>query len=338
MARAALAYGFLLAILQATLFAGSALKRLIGEIGTYPSAPRLRDAVAAALDDPSLELVFGLERRDAFVDSRGEPVASATASDGRATSFVDAHDGTVAALWHDPALATDPELLRSACQAVGLALEHGRLEAELAAAHARVVQAGDAERRKVERDLHDGAQQQLVVLQMKLTRAQELAPSDSEIAARLAEIGYGLEDAVQELRDLAHGIHPPVLRDFGLRAALVSVTQHDTPPTALIVDRLSRYPIDVETAVYFCCLESLHNVAKHAGAGAHAQIRVAESDAGLCFEIVDDGVGYDVDSVRGPGTGLPNMVERVAALRGTLTIDSVDGRGTHVRGRIPLAL
>ena len=173
---------------------------------------------------------------------------------------------------------------------------------------------------------------------MKLTRAQELAPSDSEIAAQLAEIGYGLEDAVQELRDLAHGIHPPVLRDFGLRAALVSVTQHDTPPTALVVDGVARYPIDIETAVYFCCLESLHNITKHAGAGARAEVRVAESDAGLCFEIVDDGVGYDVHSVRGVGTGLPNMVERVAALRGTLTIDSGDGRGTHVRGRIPLAL
>jgi len=335
-ARAALAYGLLLAILQASLFAGSALKRLIGEIGGYPSAPRLRDVVADALDDTSVELVFGLDRRDAYVDSHGDPVDSVHAPDRRATSAVETHDGTVAAIWHDPALNTDPELVRAACQAVSLALEHGRLETELAAAHARVVQAGDAERRKVERDLHDGAQQRLVALQMQLARAQELAPSDSEIAARLAEVGYGLEDAMQELRDLARGIHPPVLRDFGLRAALVSATQRATPPTALIVDGISRYPIAVETAVYFCCLESLQNVAKHAGENAHAQVRVAQLDADLCFEIVDDGVGYDSASAHCAGTGMVNMTERVAALRGTLTIDSTDGQGTHVRGRIPL--
>ncbi len=335
-ARASLAFGLLLAIVQAGLFAGGALKRLIEQIGEYPRAQELRAVVADALDDGSVELVFRLERDDGFVDSAGRPVASASAPDRRATSPVDARGRTVAAIWHDPALNTDPELVHAVCTAVLLALEHGRLESELAATHARIVAAGDAERRKVERDLHDGAQQSLVAVQIKLAMAQDLVPSDSEIAERLAEVEYGLEDAVEELRGLARGIHPPMLRDFGLREALASVTARSGPPTALIADGIARYPKDVETAVYFCCLESLQNIVKHAGADARAQVRVSESADELCFEIVDDGVGFEVESEQSAGTGVVNMAERVAALRGSLTIDSANGRGTHVRGRIPL--
>ncbi len=265
--------------------------------------------------------------------SRSPPPA---AGDRRATTVVDRDDETIAAIWHDPALNTDPELVRAASQAVLLALETGRLETELAESRANMVSARDAERRKVERDLHDGAQQKLVALQIKLALAAELAPSDSEIAARLAEVGYGLEDAVQELRDLAHGAHPPVLRDFGLRAALASAAQYSTPPAALVTDGIARYADDVETAVYYCCLESLQNVAKHAGSGAHASVRVAEQAGELRFEVVDDGLGCTIESARTPGAGLTNMAERVAAVRGTLTVDSAAGHGTQVRGRIPL--
>ena len=169
--RAALAYGLLLAILQASLFAGGALKRLIDQIGGHPSASRLREIVADALDDPSVELVFRVDGSDRFVDSRGEPLASAAAGDRRATTVVDRDDETIAAIWHDPALNTDPELVRAASQAVLLALETGRLETELAESRANMVSARDAERRKVERDLHDGAQQKLVALQIKLALA-----------------------------------------------------------------------------------------------------------------------------------------------------------------------
>ena len=329
--------GFLLAIAQASLFAGGALKRLIDEITAHPNAARLRAVVAEALDDPSLELVFRVDGGDRFVDSRGEPVASAVATDGRETTPVGAAEDVVAAIWHDPALNTDPELVRAASQATLLALENDRLQSELTASHARVVAAGDVARRQIQRDLHDGAQQKLVALQIKLTLAQELAGGDSEIAARLTEVGYGLADAVEELRALGRGENPPVLRDFGLRAALASATQRSTPPAALVVDGLRRYPPDVETAVYFCCVESLQNVARHAGAEARAEVRVAERDAELHFEVIDDGVGCARAAARGAGSGLANMSERIAAVRGTLVVDSGDGRGTRVRGRIPLA-
>jgi signal transduction histidine kinase len=335
-ARCLMPVGFLLAIGQASLFAGGALKRLIDEITAHPNASRLRAIVADALDDPKLELVFRVEGSDEFVDSRGAPVASAVAADGRATTRVGTPDDVVAAIWHDPALTTDPELVRAAGQATLLALENDRLQTELAASHARVVAAGNAARQRIERDLHDGAQQTLVAMQIKLSMAQELVGSDSEIAARLAEVGYGLADAVEELRDLARGQDPPVLRDFGLRAALASAAQRSTPPATVVIDGLRRYPPDVETAVYFCCVESLQNVARHAGSGARAEVRVSDLETALHFEVVDDGVGLPREPVRGPGTGLGNMTERVAAVRGTLSVESAAGRGTQIRGCIPL--
>ena len=244
-------------------------------------------------------------------------------------------DETVAAIWHDPALNTDPELVRAAAQAVLLTLDRQTASAELVASQARAVAAGDAERRRVQRDLHDGAQQKLVALQIKVALAQEMAADDPAVTAQLADVEHGLEDAVRDLRDLARGIHPPVLRDFGLHAALDSAAQRSTPPAELVVDEIARYSPDIETAVYFCCLESLQNVAKHAGPGARARVHVVEQPDELYFEIADDGIGCD-----GPhtGSGLANMTERVAALSGTLTVDSSAGRGTQVRGRIPLAM
>jgi signal transduction histidine kinase len=343
--RSALAYGFLLAIAQASFFAGGALKRLMGQIGGNPDASRLRDIVADALDDPSVELAFRVDRSDDFVDSRGEPIAAEVTNEGRASTDVERRGETVAVIRHDPALNTDPELMRAASQAMVLALENGRLEtalqtrtAELAASRARIVAIGDAERRKVERDLHDGAQQQLVALRIEVELARELAMRDPEVAARLADVGYRLEDVLSELRDLAQGVHPPLLRERGLRAALDPVAQRSTPPANLgAVDGIARYPDDVETAVYYCCLEGLQNVGKHAGPNARADVRLSEEAGELRFEIIDDGVGCDVESARSAGAGLTNMSERVAALGGTLTVDSATGRGTQLRGRIPLA-
>ena len=342
-ARIAMPFGFLLAIAQASVFAGTALTRLMGEIGSNPSASRLREIVAGALDDPSVELAFRVDGDDGFVDSRGEPVAGVTARDGRATTLVGRQGDTVATIWHDPALNTDPELVKAASRAVLLALENGRLEAELrtttdelAASRAQVAAAGDAERRRVERDLHDGAQQQLVALQIKVALARELAPSDSEVAARLADVGYGLEDVLSELREFAHGAAPPLLRNAGLRSALASAAQRSVPPATFVANGIARYPDEIETAVYFCCLEALQNVRKHAGPAAHAEVRLSALADDLCFEVVDDGIGCEIESRRGSGIGLTNMSERVSALHGTLDVHSVAGHGTSVRGSIPL--
>ena len=173
---------------------------------------------------------------------------------------------------HDAALDTDPELVAAAGQALLLAIENGRLtdelqstNTELRATRARILATGEAERRKIERDLHDGAQQHLVALSIRVGLARELA--DPEAAQRLDDVGKELEEILEELRDLAHGLYPSVLRDFGLREALASVVRRSALPAKLEAPAIGRYAEDVEAAVYFCCVESLQNAAKHAGLG-----------------------------------------------------------------------
>ena len=343
MGHSLLAWGFVVAVVQASFFAGSALKRLMGRIADNPDAADLRAIVSEALDDPSVELAFRVDGSESFVDSRGEPVAGVMARDGRATTPVARHGDTVAAIWHDPALNTDPELLRAASHATLLALENGRLASqlrtattELAASRARAVAAGDLERRKVERDLHDGAQQRLTGLSIELALTRELAKEDPEVVARLDALGHDLENVLSELRDLAHGIYPPVLRDFGLQAAVAAAARRCIPPAALVADRIVRYPADIEAAVYFCCLEGLQNAGKHAGADAHTEVHLSGYHDELRFAVVDDGIGCDVESARCHGAGFENMRERVAVVRGTLMIDTAPGRGMQLRGRIPL--
>ena len=339
---AALPYGFLLSIVVSTLFAATALKKIVSRLVENPSASQLRTTLADAFDDPSLELGFRLEHAAGFVDSAGEPLAS-TPPSGQRSSPVTRNGETVAVIVHDAALDTDPELVAAAGQALLLAIENGRLTAELqsttaelAASRARTVAAGDLERRKVERDLHDGAQQQLAGLSVELALAREAAKEDPEIVARLDVLGHGLEDALSELRDLAHGIYPPVLRDFGLLAALAAAARRCIPPAALVADGIGRYTEEVEAAVYFCCLEGLQNVNKHAGSDATAVIRLWERDRRLSFEIADDGVGYDIETAPHAGQGLANMSDRIAALGGTLAVESTPGRGTTVRANIPV--
>jgi signal transduction histidine kinase len=244
---------------------------------------------------------------------------------------------------HDEALKTEPELVATAGQALLLTIENGRLmtelestTAELRASRARAVTAGDAERRRIERDLHDGAQQHLVALRIRVGLASELAKADPQVALRLADLGTELEEILQELRDLAQGLDPPVLRQFGLREALASVTRRSGHPAKLEAATTRRYSEDIEAAVYFCCLEGLQNVGKHAGVDARAVICLWERGDQLSFEIRDDGVGYNVEPARSSGQGLANMSDRIAALGGTLSVESTIGRGTTVRGMLPV--
>ena len=166
--------------------------------------------------------------------------------------------------------------------------------------------------------------------------ARTLAKEDSEISPRLAVVAEGLDGVLTEVRNLARGVHPPVLRDYGLRPALASAARRCTPPAALVADEVGRLPAEIETAVYFCCLEGLQNVGKHAGANAHAEVRLFQEPHELRFEVVDDGVGCDLGLARHSGTGLANMSERMAAVGGTLNVVSASGHGTQLRGRIPL--
>jgi signal transduction histidine kinase len=225
--------------------------------------------------------------------------------------------------------------LDSALQA---SLDEVRRQAEeLRASRARIVAASDAARRQIERNLHDGAQQHLVALAVNIRLARQLAEANPESAKEvLDELATGIQDAVQELRSLAHGIYPPLLVDRGLVEALGAAAGRAAIPTNLEAEKIERYPADVEAAVYFCCLEALQNAGKHAGEGARAVVRIWEEEGGLLFEVADDGAGFDLSQQRADGAGFVNMGDRVGAIGGSLGVHSAPGQGTRISGRIPL--
>ena len=206
---------------------------------------------------------------------------------------------------------------------------------ELRASRARVVMAGDAERRRIERDLHDGAQQHLVGLAVHLRLARDLADSEPAKAMEMLDsLGEVVQDALEELRDLAHGIYPPLLQDRGLAEALAAAAGRATIRTRVDAEGIERYEPDVEATVYFCCLEALQNAAKYAGDSAIAAVRIREEAGGLLFEVSDDGAGFDVARTRA-GMGLTSMRDRVGALGGSLHVESASGAGTSITGLIP---
>jgi signal transduction histidine kinase len=207
--------------------------------------------------------------------------------------------------------------------------------AEIRASRRRIVDAQDAERRRVERDIHDGAQQYLVALMVKLRVARTLARRDPPRArAMVPDLKQIVEEALATLGDLAQGIHPPVLTEHGLPSALCRQESNPAVHVTVEHDGVGRYAIDIEAAVYFACLEAVNNAAKHAP-GSRVVIRVNEKVDHLEFSVRDDGFGFDPGESR-PGSGLGNMVDRVAALGGSLEILSAPSRGTMVAGRVPL--
>jgi len=207
---------------------------------------------------------------------------------------------------------------------------------ELRASRTRVVSAADAERRRIERDLHDGAQQHLIGLAVRMRLARDLADSEPEKAMEMLDaLGDDVQEALEQLRDLAHGIYPPLLQDRGLAEALTAAAGSAPIRTRIQVDGITRYEPDVEATVYFCCLEALQNAAKHAGEGATATVNAWQEAEELRFDVADDGAGFDPERGR-PGVGLTNMRDRVGAIGGSLHIDSAPGRGTTISGSIPL--
>jgi signal transduction histidine kinase len=221
--------------------------------------------------------------------------------------------------------------------ALGESLDRLRRQAEdLRASRARVVSAADAERRRIERDLHDGAQQHLVALAIKARTVERLAERDPDHARTVsAELAEDVEKAIDELRDLAHGIYPTLLASSGLNAALAEAGRCGGIPVRVEMDGVGRAPAEIETAVYFCCVEALQNAAKHAGPGAVAGVRLWEETGALHFEVADDGAGFVPEEAVG-GAGLANMSDRLGAVGGDVYVVSEPGRGTCVGGSVPL--
>ncbi len=208
---------------------------------------------------------------------------------------------------------------------------------ELRASRSRIVAASDAARRQIERNLHDGAQQHLVALAVNLRLARQLAEQDPDTSkAMLDQLAHDLQEAVQQLRDLAHGIYPPLLMDRGLVEALQAAAGRAALPTDVVAEDLGRFTPDIEAAVYFCCLEALQNAGKHAGEGATATIKVWKEEGALLFEVADNGAGFDPASRPNLGAGFVNMSDRVGAIGGSLQVQSAPGKGTKISGRIPV--
>jgi signal transduction histidine kinase len=242
---------------------------------------------------------------------------------------------------NEPLTATEDQLLQHLASQAGLLLRNVQLTAELQATIAelrasrrRLVGTQDAERRKIERNLHDGAQQQLIALTIQLGLLEQSADDPGYFRQMAAQLKDGLRAALEDLRDLARGIYPPLLADQGLAAALQAQARKAPLPVLIETDSLGRYPQDTETTVYFCTLEALQNITKYAGA-SQATVRLACSQGSLQFTITDDGTGFDTTTAR-HGTGLQGMTDRLAALGGTLAIRSQPGHGTTLTGRLPV--
>ncbi len=246
----------------------------------------------------------------------------------------------------------DDTMLTELARQVGLALHNVELDSalqaslievrqqaeELRASRARIVAASDAARRQIERNLHDGAQQHLVALAVNVRLARKLAETDSEASGEiLDQLGDELQEAVQELRALAHGIYPPLLVDRGIEEALRSAAARSALPATVSTSDLGRYSPEVEAAVYFCCTEALQNAGKHAGQGATATLKVWSAADTVYFEVSDTGVGFDSSETKAAGAGFVNMSDRVGAIGGSVSVKSAPGAGTTVSGEIPLS-
>ncbi len=239
---------------------------------------------------------------------------------------------------NEPLTSTEDELLRHLASQAGLVLRNAALIDELRADHGRsprLVEAQDAERRKIERNLHDGAQQQLVALTIQLRLLEESADDPAAVRQLAPAVKDGLHAALDDLRDLARGIYPPLLADQGLVPALQAQARKAALPVEIDADGVGRYPQDTEAAVYFCTLEALQNIAKYAGA-SRATVGLSCSGGSLRFTVTDDGAGFDTASTR-HGTGLQGMADRLAALGGALDVRSRPGHGTTVSGELPVS-
>jgi signal transduction histidine kinase len=251
-----------------------------------------------------------------------------------ARAFSDNEESSLAELARHTGLALHNVRLDGALQA---SLEElRRRNTELQASRARIVAASDQSRRRIERDLHDGAQQHLVAMAVRIGLARSILEEDpTQAGPLLDELRRDVQATLDELRGLAHGIYPPLLRDRGLGEALRNASTRFALPVEIDVDLAERPPADLEAAVYFCCLEAVNNAAKHAGDGATITVSVSEEASWLTFSVVDDGLGFDVSSVAG-GQGFDNMRDRVGAYGGDLVVESAPGQGACIRGRMPL--
>jgi signal transduction histidine kinase len=328
----------LASILRARL-ARTSVGDLFIELRANPAPEQLRDALAHALRDPSVTLGYWLPEYETYADLDGQPIELPD-DGGRATTLVERDGAQLAALVHDAALREEPALLEAVCAAAELALENARLQSEVRArleelrgSRARILEAAQTERQRLERDLHDGAQQRLVTLSMELGALGARLDANQETRQALDQVRRQVVESLQELRELARGIHPAVVTAHGLEVALKSLVARTSGPVRLSLALAGRMPEAVEVAAFYLVSETLTNVARHANA-SNVTVDLRQADGALVIEVVDDGVGgANTDG----GSGLRGLADRVETLGGRLRVWSPTGGGTRIRAEIPCA-
>ncbi|MDQ4038699.1 MAG: sensor histidine kinase [Actinomycetota bacterium] len=351
---AAIPLAFMAGLLRSHL-ARSGVGQLVVELGERTPGGRLSTAVARALGDPTLEIAHWSPETSTYRDGEDRAVVIPNNDGTRAVTVIERAGHRIGALVHDVALRDEPDLLDAVSAAAGLAMENERLHhevlaqlEEVRASRSRILEAADAERRRIERNIHDGAQQRLVTVMLALSMARNrltseppaTSASDPEPAtpridpcldSLLAEAADDLGGALKELRELARGIHPPILIEEGLAAALETLAERSPVPVEVSVSANNRLSPPLEAAAYYVVSESLANVAKHAQASA-VLVKVRSDDGGVRVEVIDDGVGGAMP--RG-GSGLEGLADRVAALDGRFVVESVPGEGTRIMAELP---
>jgi signal transduction histidine kinase len=328
-----------LAVLDALYAVMCAICRalMLPRAGSSATAP-VRELLAESLGDHSVAIAYWLPDREIFVDEVGRRVELPHPASGRTWTAVERDGRPVAAIVHDAALDTTSELVQAAAAASSLAIDNERLKADLRArleelrvSRLRIVEATDAARRRIERDLHDGAQQQLVALALELRILRGRVKEQPELTPLVDSLSERLASALAELRELARGIHPTILTDQGLAPAIEALANRVPLPVEAEVEVEGRLAEPVEAAAYFVVAEALTNVVKYAQASS-VGVTIRRANGAVLVDVADDGVGgVDV----GAGSGLRGLQDRLAAVDGVLDIDSPPGGGTRVRARIP---
>ena len=340
------AVAFLAGLVRWWVFIARSSQRLAARLRGHPTPEDLRFALAEEFDDPSLAIVYWLGNGDGhWGDADGHRRDPPAATPGRAVTEIVDGGSPVAAIVHDAALEDDRAFVDTATSYALMTLDNHRLSAQASSllravreSRSRIQAAADDERRRIERDLHDGAQQRLVALRIKLELAAERTGdghgNGAEGAAVLRRLGGDVEAALEEVRSLARGIYPAPLADRGLVEGLRAAALRNPLPTTVLAAGVRRHSRTIESAAYFCCLEALQNAAKHAEGASSAVVELSDNGS-LRLEVRDDGAGFDPDEIAS-GVGFTSMRDRVAAVGGELAITSSPGRGTLVSATIPL--
>jgi signal transduction histidine kinase len=344
----ATAVGFLVGLLQWRIYSGGALAELTTGLAETKNPAQVRSLLGRSLADPAAALYYAIPAGDEdgtgarWLDSSDQECAAPASSAETCLTEAEAESGLRVAVVCDRGFGDYPDFLDAVSSCVISGLERQRLDAALsaslddvAASRKRLAGAADGARRKIERDLHDGAQQQLVALRVKLELAREALEHDPGDATEMvAGLGPEVEEIIEEVRSLARGIYPPLLASDGLGEALRAAGQRSPLPVSIDADGIGRLPSETESAIYFCCLEALQNAAKHAAGASRISIELS-NDGVFLFEVSDDGGGFAPGQAT-EGSGITGMRDRLAAVGGELWIESSPDAGTQVRGRISL--